>query len=446
MNKNRVILLALGLLLFLPLSGQEESDVLKIKKMNMKEVTIGSEKKTVNSTFRLNEIIHWSGKNGSIYAQNLRTKEYFIFTQDAFESKSAGSVADYILTCKASTRGSSGKIRYGHNKDKFGGEKRVALLIGNSNYLNDVTLKNPILDVSAVSDHLVEYGFDTYTYFDCTSNQMRSAISQFRNKAQGSNVALFYYAGHGITWDKKNYYLPVDVELDKIESLNSCIEGYSLLSSLQADDRITLFLLDACRVRKSSWARGADDVRVQMEAPRNTAIVFSTTDGSYALDGDNELSPFAEGFIDSLEKGSVSFTDFSSNINGYVFEKTGHHQNSSLSSGLMGTFYFSSPTERIIPPASPKPAQQPSRPVSATANAGQYANGVLLYNQGDYSGAFKIMLPLAESGYTDAYFYVADMYHRGYGVKKDRDEAEKWYKKAAAAGNSKAKKILIDRF
>ena len=448
----RIIVTLLILLLCFPSLAQEVNDMLKIKKMNIPQVQIGRETKAVGSTFYMNETIHWSGQGGAIYAQNLRTKEYFIFTQEAFESKSAGSVADYILTCKASTRGSSGgRVRYGRNKERVGGEKRVALLIGNSNYLNETFLKNPVSDVASVSEVLLEYGFDTYTYFDCPSSQMRTVIEQFRRKAADSKVAIFYFAGHGISWDNKYYYLPVDAELEQVSSLASCIEGYSLLSDLQADDRITLVLLDACRTRKRSWARGTNnEVRIQMEAPTNMAIVFSTTDGSYALDGEGDLSPFAEGLLSSLERGNVSFTDCSTEINRFIYEKTGHGQNSSLSSNLLGNFYFSSPTGDILPPAATVPSRatsQVSTPASPAAiDKSSFLEGKMLYEKGDYTGAFSIMKSLAEDGVEDAYFYVADMYHRGFGVKKNREEAEKWYRKAAAAGNSKAKRILIDKF
>ena len=453
-NWHKALFLLLAFYICSPIWAQENNDLLKIKKMNVKEVKIGRAVKTVNSTFYMNETIYWSGQNGAIYAQNLRTKEYYIITQNAFEAKSAGSVADYILTCKASTRGSSGgQVCYGRNKERIGGEKRVALLIGNSNYLNETFLKNPVCDVSSVSSSLVEYGFDTYTYFDCTSSQMRSAIDQFRRKASGSKVALFYFAGHGISWENKYYYLPVDVELEQVSSLSSCIEGYSLLNDLQSDDRITLVLLDACRTKKRSWARGTDDnVRIQMEAPTNMAIVFSTTDGSYALDGDGDLSPFAEGLLSSLQKENVSFTDCSTEINRFIYEKTGHSQNSSLSSNLLGNFYFSSPTGGIVIPSAATPAQPVLSATSVesqttiSSSPSQFKDGKRLFEQGDYAGAFRILKPLADGGYQEAFFYVADMYHRGNGVKKDREEAEKWYKKAAAAGNTKAKRILIDKF
>lgn len=448
-----IFTLILAFLLLGRLSAQEANDLFIIRKMNMKQIRIGNATKTVESTFYLNEVIHWRGERGSMYVQNLRTKEFFFLTQEAFESKSAGSIGDYILTLKASTRSSSGQILYGHNKEKYGGEKRIALLIGNSNYLNESSLKNPISDVSSVSSALVEYGFDTYTYYDCSSSQMKTAVEQFRRKAVGSKVALFYFAGHGVSWENKYYYLPVDAELERVSSLGSCIEGYSLLRDLHADDRITLVLLDACRVRKRSWARGiVDEARIQMEAPTNMAIVFSTTDGSYALDGDGDLSPFAEGLLSSLQKGNVSFTDCSTEINRFIYEKTGHSQNSSLSSNLLGNFYFSSPTGGIVSPSVAGPSRPTQNvgtvvsPQPSYADPSLFPEGKRLYEQGDYAGSFRIMKALAENGVEDAYFYVADMYHRGFGVKKDRDEAEKWYKKAAAAGNAKARKILIDKF
>lgn len=447
MNKNIIPTLFLVLMVSVPISGQESNDALLIKRMNMKEVCIGKEIKVVGGTFYSNEVIHWPGEGGSIYVQNLRTKEYYIFAQSAFESKSAGSVSDYIMTCKASTRGTSGQVRYGRNKDKYPGENRMALLIGNSNYIYDAFLKNPVNDVENVSKELLQYGFDTYLYFDCNASQMQSAITAFRNKSRNANVVLYYYAGHGVSWENRYYYLPVDVELEKESSLTSCIEGSDLLEQLQSNDRITLVLLDACRSR-IKWARGANDnVHIQMEAPRNMAIVFSTNDGGYALDGDGDLSPFAEAFITSLRNKDNSFAECAININKYLDEQTGGKQNSSQSIGLTKNFYFS----RKTPNPTPFSANQERESEVKTYSLSRieeidFSRGEAAYKTGDYDLAFRTLLPLAQNSYSDAYFYVADMYHRGLGTRKDRNEAEKWYKKAAAAGNTKAKKILIDKF
>lgn len=450
MNKNIIFTFLFIVMASLPSFAQDLNDTLVIKKMNIETVQIGKGGKTIGDTFYMNETIHWPGSGGSIYAQNKRTKEYYIFTQSAFESKSAGSVSDYILTCKASTRGTSNQIHIGRNKENYLGEKRVAFLIGNSNYLYDAFLKNPVSDVENVAKELQEYGFDTYSYFDCNTSQMRSAITTFHNKAKDSNVALFYYAGHGLSWGNRYYYLPIDVELETESSLNSCIEGHTLLEQLKSDDRVTLVLLDACRSRKT-WNRGTNvDVRVQMEAPRNMAIIFSTTDGGYALDGDGDLSPFAEGFITSLRSGRVSFDECAIGINRFIDEKTGHRQNSSQSSGLMENFYFSDKTSSLsVSSHVGKLREEKSEKVGFSTSKtveSDFKTGETAYKAGKFESAFRLLLPLAQKGYSDAYFYVADMYHRGLGVRKDRNEAERWYKKAAEAGNAKANNILLNKF
>lgn len=454
-------------LLFSANAPGEEKDVVVIKKMNTPSIVIGNVVKKVGSTFALNENIDWQSDNQAMYVQIVRTKEYLILKKEAFESKSVRSLENYILTCKASTRSVASHKIAGKNKELYNGEKRIALVIGNSNYLYADFIKNPVFDASAVTEQLVECGFDTFPYYDCSASEMESVISRFINQASSYDVALFYFAGHGLSWNQRYYYIPIDADLDSPSQLNSCVEGYSLINRLQQDDRTTLVLLDACRTKHRGWARGMDDdIKVQMEAPLNMVVVNSTTDGSMALDGDYDLSPFAEGFIESIQKPGLSFSDCTIIINKYLYEKTGHLQNATESNSLMEPFYFQpighnrqkssavrSSTKMTISQGQGMENARDRTPNSNYSNSNmdeQYEYGMHFYEKkgtkDDYEKAFVYLKPLADYGYTKAYFPVADMYHRGLGVKKDRNEAEKWYQKAADAGDAKAKRILLNSF
>ena len=427
----------------------DKDDSIIIKKLNTPSIRIGNSIKKEGDSFRMGEEIKWSDGNQALYAQNLRTKEYYIFTKEAFESKSVKTLDAYILTCRASTRGVTGKVTYGKNKAQYNGEKRIALVIGNSNYLYDASLKNPIFDVASVSAQLAEFGFDTYSFYDCNANEMKGAIKTFVNRAATYDVALFYYAGHGVSWDHRYYYLPVDVELDRQSQLQNCVEGYGLLNQLQSNARTTLVLLDACRTKKISWARGVDDsIRIQMEAPRNMAVVYSTTDGSFAMDGEGDLSPFAEGFLQAMKTPGISFSDCAVHVNSYIDQKTEHQQNSSQSISLTKMFYFSKPGQKISEPHSREVSGKVDKPTRFVTNSfeEEYEKGMRFYKAADYANAFQYLAPLAEKGYVKAYFPVAEMYHGGWGVTKDRDLALKWYQKAADAGNADAKRIIIRYF
>lgn len=444
-NRILVVLLLMFSAVFNLMADRDDSVV--IRKMNTPSIKIGNSIKKEGDSFRMGEEIKWSVDNQAVYAQNMRTKEYYIFTKEAFDSKSVKTLDAYILTCRASTRSVTGKVTYGKNKERFDGEKRIALVIGNSNYLYDASLKNPVFDVASISAQLTEFGFDTYSFYDCNANDMKGAISSFVRRSESYDVALFYYAGHGVSWDHRYYYLPVDVELDRQSQLQNCVEGFGLLSQLQSNTRTTLVLLDACRTKKISWARGVDDsIRIQMEAPRNMAVVYSTTDGSFAMDGEGDLSPFAEGFLLAMRTPGISFSECAVRVNSYIDEITGHRQNSSQSISLTEMFYFSHPGQKSALPDAVTPAKLSRPEVDADSLGEQYEKGMRMYKTADYANAFKYLAPLAEKGYVNAYFPVAEMYHGGRGVTKDRDLALKWYQKAADAGNEEAKRIIIRYF
>lgn len=427
-------------------SFADGDEVVVIKKMTTPSIVIGHSVKTVGSKFKMNEVIEWESDDQAMYVQIESTKEYLVLTKEAFESKSARTLDNYILTCMASTRSvANNNKKEGRNKELYGGQKRIALVIGNSNYQYADPIKNPIYDALAVTSQLVECGFDTYPYFDCIANEMNGAIARFIDDAKTYDVALLYYAGHGLVRGKNCYYVPVNVNLGDPSQLSRCIDGAELLGQLQSNERMTLVVLDACRTMFGNQERKKEDeLKVQMEAPHNMAVVFSTMDGAFALDGDHDMSPFAEGFVAFMEKPGISFADCSTDINTYLFKTAGRLQTATQSTSLAMKFYFQ-PNEangqRIAEPSGKKKINTPYvRPER------QYEMGMNYYEEKDYAKAFEYLKPLAESGYQGAYFPVADMYHRGLGVKKDRNEAEKWYKKAAEAGDAKAKRILYDKF
>lgn len=226
-------------------------------------------------------------------------------------------------------------------------ERRIALIIGNSNYTGDNKLSNPVNDATDMARKLEQLGFVVVKALDQTKQGMESAISQFGTKAAGYDVALFYYAGHGIRCDGVNYLVPVDADLpDETSVKYNCTNANMALDYMEkANCKMKIVILDACRNNpfERSWYRGMDGGGLSiMNAPVGTFIAFSTSPGNVALDGKagQRNSPYTSALLEMLDMPNVSLTDFFQEVLERVAQKTNDKQIPWTSNSFRGKFYF----------------------------------------------------------------------------------------------------------
>jgi caspase domain-containing protein len=128
-------------------------------------------------------------------------------------------------------------------------EKRVALIIGNGAYVGANPLRNPPNDARSMSAALRQIGFDVIERIDLNSREMKRAVIEFGNKLRSNDVGLFYYAGHGVQSNGKNYLIPVDAEIEKEADI--AVDGVDLdtvMAQIEgAKNRLNIVILDACR-------------------------------------------------------------------------------------------------------------------------------------------------------------------------------------------------------
>jgi uncharacterized caspase-like protein len=181
-------------------------------------------------------------------------------------------------------------------------EKRVALVLGNSAYQNVPPLANPVNDATLMADTLKRAGFDAVDFRqNLSALETRRVLRDFADKATNADIAVIYYAGHGIEIDGSNYLIPVDARLERDNDVYD--EAFSLdriLVSVEAAKKLRLVILDACRdnpfaqtMKKTLATRaiGRGLAKVEPDAP-NTLIAYSAKAGSTAQDGDGRNSPF----------------------------------------------------------------------------------------------------------------------------------------------------------
>ncbi|WP_353720045.1 caspase family protein [Dyadobacter sp. 676] len=237
-----------------------------------------------------------------------------------------------LLAGNASGAGSSDTLTIVYDKAK----KRIALVVGNSAYEGGSRLQNPVNDAKAVTRKLTSLGFEVIERIDARQSDLRAAVAQFGSSIQGQalEVALFYYAGHGIQVGGRNYLVPVDISpQSEMELKVLAVSADDILDQMSAVDedsqRTNIMILDACRDNplSRSWTRssGAKGL-ASMSAPPGSLITFSTKPGFTALDGDGKNSPYTAELLKALDVPGLRLEDIFRTVRIRVMELTNRQQ------------------------------------------------------------------------------------------------------------------------
>ncbi len=225
-------------------------------------------------------------------------------------------------------------------------DKRIALVIGNAHYSEtELILANPENDAQDVANKLKGLGFEVILKLDATLENMDKTLSAFGEKAKSYDVAMFYYAGHGIQSKGVNYLVPTNVENLAEDNLKyKCVDMERILDTMEDSGcKLKIVILDACRNNPLSrkWHRSTATRGLSiMNAPTGTIISFATAPGSTALDGTGRNSPYTEAFLHTLDMPNLDVFHFFQKVGAEVKNKTKQSQNPWWSSSFTGDFYF----------------------------------------------------------------------------------------------------------
>ena len=182
-------------------------------------------------------------------------------------------------------------------------EKRLALVVGNSDYVNKTALKNPVNDANLMEATLKSLGFIVIKQINSVKDSMVSAIRKFSKELSDYNVALFYYAGHGVQVEGINYLIPVNAKLQNKDDCKwEAIAVTTVTDEFKKNSANTnIVILDACRDNPyTAWARGGE-LGFKALAPINgTIISYSTSEGSTAADGEGANGLFTEELVKQM--------------------------------------------------------------------------------------------------------------------------------------------------
>ena len=253
-------------------------------------------------------------------------------------------------------------------------EKRVALVLGNSNYQNVAPLPNPVNDSSKIAATLKDAGFDVVdSRRDLAAAETRRALRDFADRARDADIAVVYYAGHGIEVDGGNYLIPVDARLERDTDIYD--EGLSLdriLIAIEPAKKLRLVILDACRDNPfartmkrtvASRAIGQGLAKVEPTSP-NVLIAYSAKAGSTAADGDGNNSPFTMALSHHLTKPGLDVRRAFGFVRDEVLKTTNNRQEPFVYGSLGGEDVPLVPAPRSAPAAA-APAPAPSAQAEA---------------------------------------------------------------------------------
>lgn len=236
-------------------------------------------------------------------------------------------------------------------------ESRVALVIGNSAYKKVPALPNPQNDATDIAVVLKRLGFKVNKSLNLTYGAMRRALRDFGNQAIGADIALVYFAGHGIEVNRQNYLIPVDAALKT--DLDVEFEAITLdlvMSAVRQAKGLRVVLLDACRnnpfattIKPTSAKRSIGRGLARVEPSVGTLVSYAAKEGTTADDGKNRNSPYTSALLDHLEQPGLEVQFLFRKVRDKVLEQTGGRQEPFTYGSLPGRRIFLKPPEPETP-------------------------------------------------------------------------------------------------
>lgn len=342
---------------------------------------------------------------------------------------------------------------------------RVALVIGIAAYQNIQTLDNTVNDARLIADTLTGIGFDVTRVVDAGYQDLRAALDTFAFRSETADLALIYFAGHGVEVQGENYLIPADADVQSNRDIQR--QSVSLDDLLATVDRarvMRIVILDSCRnnpfgdfldptdpspaadADARAVARGGGGLAVP-SPDRGTLVAFAARDGQVALDGTGDNSPFALALAEKMKLPGVEISLMFRQVRDAVLDATYNLQEPHTYGSLSGVpFYLAGAPDGSDPLAgdlrqawaSIRPDQE--RQLSALADQGDTRSMLgLAYmrlnpdRQGfDPGAAVGLLTRAAEAGSPEAQFELAKLYEQGIGVDPDPARALDLYRQAAA--------------
>jgi hypothetical protein len=222
--------------------------------------------------------------------------------------------------------------------------RRIALVVGNANY-KVRPLKNSRNDADDISRSLKTTGFEVIDLRDATLSQMRSGVRQFGDRLVNNDVGLVYYSGHGIEVKGRNYFIPVNADIQREDEIaDQGLDVSLILEKMStAGKGVNILIVDACRDDPFGRSfRSSSRGLAQMDAPRGTIIAYATSPGKVASDGDprERNSPYTKHLVKAMQSPNKPIEQVFKEVRRAVQDETKNQQTPWENTSLSGDFFF----------------------------------------------------------------------------------------------------------
>ena len=268
-------------------------------------------------------------------------------------------------------------------------ERRVALVIGNSDYAHATRLPNPQNDARAIGDKLTQIGFEVFLHENLGGQDFRVALGTFAEEALRADLAVVFYAGHGIEMGGRNYLIPIDAKMTSEATAQfEAISLDNMLTTVRNAGKMGLVMLDACRDnpfantmehKNGTRAVSRGLAAVSLEGEAGTLVSFAAQAGDTADDGDGMHSPYTEALLQLLAEPGLEIGALFQKVTKVVRDKT---------DGRQKPMYRIQPPDDLVylvPTAAPAP--QTSQPTTQTAAPTPTEDPLIVYLNAVQSGA-----------------------------------------------------------
>ncbi len=285
-------------------------------------------------------------------------------------------------------------------------ERRVALIIGNSEYRNVAALGNPVNDARAMADKLKAmkgaYKFDVILALNSDRAAMLAKLNEFRSKTKDADVALVFYAGHGIAINSESFFLPVDTPSQisvtgaaNADAMAGHLVSMATLLAPLSEARVGIAFLDACRNTPGRADLGLKVVALDAKGGATRAVplsrglasmtvvptqkslgmfrAYATAADNVAVDGAGKNSPFTSAILRHIDKSGLEIRDLMLNVRTEVMKETSGKQVPWEEAALNARFYFLPPMTGSGPIAGPSIRPDTGQAETGSVNAGRVA-------------------------------------------------------------------------
>jgi hypothetical protein len=231
-------------------------------------------------------------------------------------------------------------------------ERRVALVIGNANYKpSGISLANPRNDAQDISAILAAIGFEVVTAIDINKRDMDFALQRFARLATNADTALFFYAGHAMQFQGRNFLMPTDAQLEDEISVRYQMVGLEeVRAALDQANGIKIMILDACRNNPlanrlkqtvaASRSVAATRGLARIDKTEGMVVAYATAPDDVAQDGQGRNSPFTAALLKRLQEPGLEIGMMFRRIASDVNAQTGGRQRPETYISLLADYYL----------------------------------------------------------------------------------------------------------